>query len=208
MKSPRKKGAALIALMGALVFSAFPTPSFAAQNPTPVLLSIVVPVSIEGGASGIFSAAELEAATNPGGYLDRLLSAVEGTSATLAIDPMLLASIRILGNEAPSSALRWLQSLSSLPNDTFALTYADSDITLALQAGSKTVLAPTSFAFAIDPTRFAETSDGGQPTAAPSDETDTDTDTTTLIFPLGFLVRHSLVSPVDMLCCRSMCRTQ
>ena len=172
MRSPRIPGAALIVLMGALVLSASPAPSSAAPQPAPVSLAVIVPVSIEGGATGIYTATELETATIPGGYLYQLVKAVDGTSATLAIDPMLLVSVRLLGNEAPPSALLWLQSLAALRNETFALSYADSDITLALQAGSKRVLAPTSFTFAINPDRFAENASDGQPTASPSEETD------------------------------------
>ncbi len=138
----------------------------------PVRVAVIVPLSVSGGASGILTADELETATSPGGYLQRVLTAVSGTSATVAIDPMIIASIRLLGADAPASALSWLASLASLSNDTFALSYADSDITLALQAGSTGVLAPTSFDFAIDASRFAPAPIDGSSTAKPDDNTD------------------------------------
>jgi hypothetical protein len=95
------------------------------------------------------------------------------TPAAIGIDPLILASIRVLGTDAPQSALDWLDRLSGATNETFALSYADSDITLGLQAGSPTVLAPTSFDFAIDPAKFAAApteseSDAGTETESPS----------------------------------------
>ena len=40
---------------------------------------------------------------------------------------MIIASIRVLGNAAPASAVEWLTRLSDIPNETFSLGYADSD---------------------------------------------------------------------------------
>jgi hypothetical protein len=68
---------------------------------------------------------------------------------------MIIASIRILGNTAPPSAIAWLQRLEASGNETFPLSYADSDLSALSQAGSATVLAPTWFP--IDPTRYPVT---------------------------------------------------
>ena len=118
-------------------------------------VGVVIPLSVPGGSDGFISTEQLAEYTAPGGLLARELDAVAGTPVAIGIDPMIIASIRLLGSSAPESALAWLAQLESAENDTFALTYADSDLTVALQAGSKRVVAPTSFDFAIDPGRFS-----------------------------------------------------
>jgi hypothetical protein len=119
-------------------------------------LSIVVPIVAPAGSDALIPAAELTSYTAPDGVLTRELDSVTGRAVTLAIDPMLIASIRILGSDAPASAVAWLARLAALTNPSFALSYADSDLSAATQAGSPTPLAPSSFDFAIDPTRFAK----------------------------------------------------
>jgi hypothetical protein len=121
----------------------------------PVPLVVVVPLVLPAGTTGLVPAATLSEYTAPTGILTRELDAVTSRNVAIGIDPAILASIRILGDAAPPSALAWLARLSAVANDTFALGYSDSDLTLPLQAGSGTVLAPTSFGFAIDATRFA-----------------------------------------------------
>ena len=86
------------------------------------------------------------------GTLTRKLNAVEGQQVAVGIDPMIIASIRILGNTAPQSAIDWLERLDGIGNETFALSYADSDLAALSQAGSGAVLAPTSFV--IDPSLY------------------------------------------------------
>jgi hypothetical protein len=102
---------------------------------------------------------------------------------------MILASIRVLGTSAPPTAVEWIDRLAAASNETFALTYADSDVTLALQAGSAGVLAPTSFEYAVDPARFAapepesesetETGSDVEPGSETSEPTETPTPTPT-----------------------------
>lgn len=130
-------------------------------------VAVVFPLTTPETRTALISADDLAGYTAPTGALTRDLDAVIDTSAAIAIDPMILASIRVLGTAAPQSALDWLDRLSQATNETFALTYADSDITLGLQAGSPAVLTPTSFDFAIDPTRFAAATTE-TPTASPS----------------------------------------
>jgi hypothetical protein len=86
---------------------------------------------------------------------------------------MVIASIRLLGKDAPPSSLAWLETLASASNETFALSYADSDITVALQSGATTVLEPTSFDFAINPSRFAEESSVEASPTTPDDTSGT-----------------------------------
>jgi len=133
-------------------------------------VATVFPLTTPETRTALIGADALATYTSPTGVLTRDLDAVLDTSTAIAIDPMIIASIRILGTAAPQSAIDWLDRLSGATNETFALSYADSDITLGLQAGAPSVLTPTSFDFAIDPTRFA----------TPPDETPTASTTPTL----------------------------
>jgi len=145
----------IVALL-ALALAA-PAPAVAAPGEAPGVARVaaIFPLTTPETRTALISADDLAGYTAPTGALSRDLDAVIDTPAAIAIDPMILASIRVLGTDAPQSALDWLDRLSRATNETFALTYADSDITLGLQAGAPTVLGPTSFDFPIDPTKFA-----------------------------------------------------
>jgi hypothetical protein len=122
-------------------------------SPT-VGVGVIVPLVIPQHPNALIDAATLEATTGPGGLLSRELNAALGTAATLAVDPMILASIRVLGSDAPPSAVDWLTRVETAPNDKFTLGYADSDLTLPLQAGAGAPLGVESFDFALNPARF------------------------------------------------------
>ena len=126
-------------------------------------LALVAPITAPTQSTGLIAADVLAAYTAPGGLLERQLDQAIGHRVTLGIDPMILASIRILGSSAPLSAVQWLDRLDEATNETFALSYADSDIAATSQAGSPAPLAPTSFA--IDPSLFAAPE---QPTPTPT----------------------------------------
>ena len=142
-------------------------------------LALVIPLTVPPSSSGLISSDLLAGYTAAGGLLSRQLDAVFGQPGiTIAIDPRVLASIRILGDSAPPSAKAWLLRLEAASNDTFALSYADSDLAVASQAKATRVLAPTSFP--IDSALFP-----GAPTTAPTDQptvtpTPAPTGTTTL----------------------------
>lgn len=122
-------------------------------------LTLVVPLVVPESDTGFIPADALDQYTRPSGLLTRQLDAVIDRPVVIAIDPRIIASIRILGSSAPASAVEWLARLESASNETFALTYGDSDITVATQAGSAGVVQPESFDFAIDPALFSETTD-------------------------------------------------
>ena len=152
-------------------------PLAAAVDPAaPVQVAIAVPITVPESAGGLISADALTQYTSPLGTLTRQLDSIEGRPVVLGIDPRIIVSIRILGTAAPASASAWLARLEAAPNESFPLTYADSDITLASQAGSTIVLQPTGFDFAIDPTLFTAPlatitqapTDTPTPTAAPT----------------------------------------
>ena len=157
-------------------------PLAAAVDPAaPVQVAIAVPITVPESAGGLISADALTQYTSPLGTLTRQLDSIEGRPVVLGIDPRIIVSIRILGTAAPASASAWLARLEAAPNESFPLTYADSDITLASQAGSTIVLQPTGFDFAIDPTLF--TTPLATITPAPTD-TPTPTATATPAAPV------------------------
>lgn len=133
-------------------------------------LALVMPLVAPANATGLIPAEALALYTAPGGVLTRELDAVIDTPVAIGIDPMILASIRVLGTAAPESAVAWLERLGAASNDTFALGYADTDLTLAIQAGATAPLEPLGFEFAIDPGAFAPVPDTSPtPSARPGD---------------------------------------
>lgn len=145
---------------------------YPADSFQPTRVAVAVPITTPESETGVLDASALAAYTSEGGVLRRELDAVTGTGATLGVDPMIVASIRLLGTEAPQSALDWLAELEALPNDMFPLAYADADLAGLRQAGASTVPTVTSLDTLVDPSRFegmaapTETA-----TEAPTDET-------------------------------------
>ena len=110
----------------------------------PFEVGLVVPITAPALATGLLSAAELQVLTAPGGALSASLDAAEGTPAILAVDPAILAAIRVLGTGAPSEAVNWLRRLEALPNERFSLAFADGDLATAFASGLPTPLSPSS----------------------------------------------------------------
>jgi hypothetical protein len=135
------------------------------EDVTPAQLAVAMPITVPAGSEGLIPAEELASYTDPTGLLSRQLDGVIDRPVAIAIDPMIIASIRILGSSAPPSATGWLERLSQAENDIFPLSYADADIALQAQAGSKTVLAPISFDWLIDPDLFIEPPPGPEETS-------------------------------------------
>jgi hypothetical protein len=133
-------------------------------------VAAVFALTAPAASTSLISSDDLAVYTAPTGVLSRELSEVVDTPVAIGIDPMILASIRVLGSAAPPSAVAWLDRLAAATNETFPLAYADADLTLALQAGAPAVLAPTSFDFAIDAGRFA-TPSAETPTPTPAGST-------------------------------------
>jgi hypothetical protein len=134
-------------------------------------MAVAMPITVPAEAVGLLDATQLAAYTAPGGVLDRQLSGLAGTQVAIGIDPRIIASIRILGTEAPPSATAWLERLRTISNETFELSYADSDIAALAQAGGIPPLDPISFT--INPNRFAPAPTGSpqastSPTSTPS----------------------------------------
>ncbi|WP_439591161.1 DUF6049 family protein [Microbacterium sp.] len=132
-------------------------------------IGIVVPITAAPRSEALLTAPELAELTSDGGALDDALDAVQGTSATLAIDPAILAAVRVLGISAPDSAVAWLDRLESLPNPRFALQFGDADPAVQIDAGGRPH-APTSLAAFLNPADFppATAEDEPAPTPTPS----------------------------------------
>ena len=130
-------------------------PAHAADEPAAVKLAIAVPIIVPASADPLLDADALAQYTSEAGLLTRELDAVIGRPVALGIDPRIIASIRLLGSTAPASATAWLERLEAAPNQTFALAWADADVTLLTQSGSGGVPQPEGVDFAIDPALFA-----------------------------------------------------
>ncbi|HEX7835349.1 MAG TPA: DUF6049 family protein [Pseudolysinimonas sp.] len=148
----------------------------------PVSVAIVMPLTVPPTVTGLLDAETLEAYTAPDGILTRQLDAVAGTSVAIGLDPMVTASIRVLGEAAPDAALAFLDRLRTASNEVFLLSYADADPIVAAEADGGDALAPLGFDFAIDPADFGPAATptptptenpDPQPTEAPDDGNDT-----------------------------------
>ncbi|CAM5435822.1 2-oxoglutarate dehydrogenase OS=Leifsonia shinshuensis OX=150026 GN=HNR13_000349 PE=4 SV=1 [Leifsonia shinshuensis] len=121
-------------------------------------VGVVMPIVSPSTGNGLLSADELTTYTAANGVLTRDLDGVQNhATVAIGIDPMIIASIRALGNSAPPTATAWLDRLSSLPNDTFSLGYGDADVAGQLQAGLPAPLQPTALGYALDPKNFTPT---------------------------------------------------
>ncbi|WP_460516849.1 DUF6049 family protein [Humibacter antri] len=118
-------------------------------------LAVAMPITVPPTSSGLIAADDLATYTAPDGLLTRQLQlARDHPSIAIAIDPMIIASIRVLGTSAPQSAQNWVNDLDSLTNDSFPLQYGDADVATQLQSGVTSLFAPTSFGYAMDPGNF------------------------------------------------------
>lgn len=134
-------------------------------------IAVVMPIVSPSTGAGLISAQDLATYTGATGVLTRDLDGLQNHSTVaVGIDPMIIASIRALGNAAPPSATAWLDRLSALPNDTFSLGYGDADVTGQIQAGLPAPLQPTALGYALDPKNFTPT-----PTAIGEPQTPTST---------------------------------
>ena len=142
-------------------------PSDGAATP----IALVVPITAAPMTRGLLTGNELAELTAVDGALSAQLDAVDGTTATLAVDPAIPAAIRVLGSAAPPTAVAWLQRLLSLSNDRFALQFGDSDVASQLQAGLTAPMGPTSlqsYMSEADFTRPAAAVSSPEPTSSTS----------------------------------------
>ncbi|WP_424446683.1 DUF6049 family protein [Microbacterium sp. CH-015] len=108
-------------------------PDAAADPSGPI--GVIVPITAPALTAGLLTADQLAELTAPGGALRDQLDAVTGAAAILAVDPAILAAIRVLGSSAPAAAQQWLADLLALPNSRFALQFGDADLATQIAAG-------------------------------------------------------------------------
>ncbi len=156
-------------------------------------IGVIVPVTAPSLTGGLLTSNELAELTSANGSLSNQLKAVEGTPAILAIDPAIVAAIRVLGTAAPESAVEWLNNLLALPNSRFALQFGDADVAVQIEAGLSEPLAATTLTPYMSEQDFL--SQGEEPVSAtpsatptPTPTTDTDTDTDPLLPDLSALL--------------------
>ncbi|PZQ89006.1 MAG: hypothetical protein DI534_09515 [Leifsonia xyli] len=121
----------------------------------PVSVAVVVPITLPITTSGLIPSDDLARATGTFGTLTRQLDALAGTHAAIALDPRIVASIRVLGGAAPTSATQWLARLQATSNEVFLLAYGDADVVAAARTGTLGDLTPSGFGFALDPANFS-----------------------------------------------------
>ncbi|WP_127795025.1 DUF6049 family protein [Agromyces sp. LHK192] len=140
------------------------TAVFASSALTPTAatprLALAYAITVPAETDGLIAPDLLELWTGPVGLLSRELDAVADQSVAVAVDPRIIASIRVLGSSAPASSLLWLDRLAGISNEVFPLAYADADLTGQTQSGVGVLPAP-SFADVLDPDDFG-TGAGGE----------------------------------------------
>ncbi len=163
-------GAGAAAASGSADHSGAAVPASAVITPGagPVSVAVVVPVTAPATTTGLLSADDLTRYTGPFGTLTRQLDAVAGTRATIALDPLIPASIRVLGAAAPASATQWLARLQATSNEVFLLAYGDADVVAGVRTGTVGDLVPSGFGFALDPANFSPAVTAA-PTPAPTE---------------------------------------
>ncbi|RUQ98099.1 DUF6049 family protein [Labedella endophytica] len=163
---------------GATTIAAHDTYIAAAAAPTnSIELAIAIPVTAPTGQNGLISSESLATYTAPSGVLTRQLDGAAGRDVALGVDPMIIASIRVLGAAAPASATAWLDRLADVPNETFPLQFADADGAVQAASGLDALLEPSSVQFALPadytpavPTETPTPDPSGTPTPAPTED--------------------------------------
>lgn len=98
--------------------------------------TFVAAITTPGESAAFLSADVLASYTAAGGALTRTLDAAAGRPVLLAIDPRVIASIRLLGDDAPPEAVAFLDRLLAAPNESFVLPWADADPVATISAAS------------------------------------------------------------------------
>lgn len=124
--------------------AASPTTDLAA-DPARARLGTIVPLLLPRNIDAMPTTAQLG---DLAPKLDALLDTAVSARATLAIDPRLIASIRLWGDAAPASARSLLERLETIPLQSFLLQFADADPAAQAALGYTELLQPTELSFA------------------------------------------------------------
>lgn len=135
---------------------------------TPGALAVIVPITAPALTAGLLTSDELSTLTADDGSLRRRLDAVTGSNAILAVDPAIVAAIRVLGTTAPASAQQWLDDLLALPNSRFPLQFGDADLAAQRAAGVAEPLQVATLAPYLAANGFADAVASPTPGVTPS----------------------------------------
>ncbi|MFA7497190.1 MAG: DUF6049 family protein [Leucobacter sp.] len=124
--------------------AASPTADLAAE-PARARLGTIVPLLLPRNIDAMPTTAQLG---DLAPRLDALLDTAVSARATLAIDPRLIAGIRLWGDAAPASARNLLERLETIPLQSFLLQFADADPAAQAVLGYTELLQPTELSFA------------------------------------------------------------
>lgn len=140
-------------------------PSFTGKVGFGTVIAVTVPPS----STGLVDTDTQASLTRQGGAWDSALHAARRSpSATIALDPAVLTSIRLAGASAPASATDFLAGLEALPNQFVQLPYADADVTLERAAGLSSVLPPPSSFSAVSVAPATSPTDTATPQPTPA----------------------------------------
>lgn len=160
----------------------------------------VVPLTAPAGSTGVVDVdAQADLTEEDGEWTQAVEAARAMPSAVLALDPAVIASVRLAGTAAPESAQQFLTDLAELPNTVVPLPYADGDAALQRAAGLTGSTAPESFAGATTepaPASTATPAPAATPAAVASaaDLTDWDWSADPLLWPVPGTATSSLLS--------------
>jgi hypothetical protein len=131
--------------------------------------TFVAAIATPGEREAFLSAETLAQYTAPGGALARTLNAVAGRPVLLAVDPRVIASIRLLGADAPADALVFLDRLLAAPNESFLLPWADADPLVTIAAESIPLPRPEGTGAVTSTAAEAEASPSPTPSPLPEE---------------------------------------
>ena len=134
-----------------------------------VPLALVIPLGLPDAVVTMPSTAQLRDASP---RLLALIDTAERTQATLAVDPRIVAAIRLLGDTAPAPAQAVLERLTATTTPVFALQFADADPAAQAALGRTELLQPLGFEYLRAATGVetdGESTDT-EPAPAPDDE--------------------------------------
>ncbi len=135
--------------------------SWYAQTGVPRLnLAMAMPLDAPPSTSGLVDSDSLQTLVSTDGSLAQQLDVALAHVVALGVDPEIVASVRVLGANAPVEATEWLSRLESSPNDLFSLNYADSDQLLLHRAGATQPLTPLTFPVPQDSVPAPQPSNG------------------------------------------------
>src|SRR5690606_10879618 len=109
-------------------------------------LTLVVPLVLPSSVQVLTTEAELDAAAPR--LLD-LLDAAESRGATVAVDPRILAGVRVLGADALACGTELIERLERSPATVLLLQFADADPAAQSALGFESLLQPLGFDYAM-----------------------------------------------------------